>query len=123
MLELGGRVLFPGGVLDLVAKGRALHEELEPDSREDQDEYDNGVDDGDDVRLDDPAAAAPRELVVDAKDPAPTWSDPGAGRRKVVVVARRAEQERKGDINEDEDEDDLSMVCNDTDAGYAAMVV
>ena len=43
-------------------------------------------------------------------------------------MARRAEQERKGDSNEDEDEDededDLSMVCScsDTDAGCAAMV-
>ena len=67
------------------------------------------------------AAAAPRELVVNAKDLAPTWPDPGAGRRK-EVVARRAEQERKGDSNGDEDEDDLSMACNDTDAGCAAMV-
>lgn len=34
MLELGSRVLLPGGVL--VAKVLALPEELEPDSREDQ---------------------------------------------------------------------------------------
>lgn len=36
MLELGSRVLLPGGVL--VAKVLALPEELEPDSREDQDD-------------------------------------------------------------------------------------